>query len=55
MKVILLTAFLVAAVSAKPQLDLLKKAAGSVTGIFDGCKDKESSFSTKPGEYTSVK
>ena len=52
MKFLLLAVVLVA-VDAKPQLDLLKKAAGSVTGIFDGCKDKESSFSTKPGKFTS--
>lgn len=47
MKFLLLAIFLVA-VDAKPQIDLLKKAASSVTGILDGCKDKESSFSTKP-------
>ena len=39
-----------AVANAKPQLDLLKKAAESVTGVFDGCKGKESSFATKPGD-----
>jgi hypothetical protein len=44
-------AALVAAVAAKPQLDLLKKVTDTVTGVFDGCKDKESTFATKPGIF----
>jgi hypothetical protein len=43
--------FALALVNAKPQLDLLKKASDTVTGAFDGCKGKESSFATKPGTY----
>jgi hypothetical protein len=44
-------ALALALVNAKPQLDLLKKVSNTVTGAFDGCKGKESSFATKPGTY----
>ena len=43
-----------AVANAKPQLDLLKKASQGITGVFDGCKGKESSFSTKPGKNSSL-
>ena len=52
MKIFILTIFLaLATVNAKPQLDLLKKVSDTVTGALDGCKGKESSFATKPGNY----
>jgi hypothetical protein len=52
MKIFFLTIVLaLALVNAKPQLDLLKKVSNTVTGAFDGCKGKESSFATKPGTY----
>jgi hypothetical protein len=44
-------ALALALVNAKPQLDLLKKVSNTLTGAFDGCKGKESSFGTKPGTY----
>lgn len=37
-------------VVSEPQLkDLIKQAGSAVTGLIDGCKDKESTFITKPG------
>jgi len=39
---------IVATCSAKAQLGILKDLGSKVTGVFDGCKDKESSFITNP-------
>ncbi len=50
-KVFLICLVLALVVDAKPQFDLIKKATEQITGALDGCKGKESEFSSKPGLF----
>ena len=54
-RIFVLCLVLASVVHAKPQFDLIKKATEQITGALDGCKGKESEFSSKPGLFYNEK